>query len=88
MTMAEPKATGAYTDEQGALRCRATANRCLSHRQASELVGRARKHGRVGKAEHCSLCSAWHYHQQGKLQGGVPRPPNKVRQWRRQQGRR
>lgn len=81
--MAEPNLTGAYTDEGGALRCRATGNRCLSHRQAAELVTRARNHGKAGLAKHCTACSAWHYHQEGKLQGRVPRPSNKVRQWRR-----
>lgn len=82
--MNSPQPTGAYTDESGAVRCRATALRCLGHRQATDLVARARNRGELAEAKHCGLCSSWHYHLTGRLQGGRPRTPRRqIRAWKR-----
>lgn len=79
----EPKPTGAFTDETGTLRCRATSARCLGHRQALELVAKARTRAVQADAVHCSLCCAWHYHIVGRMQGGRPRRQGRqVRRWR------
>lgn len=89
MTM-DSKPTGAYTDEAGTLRCRATGKRCLGHRQAAELVGRAHANGdRLADRYHCASCTTWHYTSGGGKRVGKPqrgRAPAKVRRLRRQLG--
>lgn len=89
--MHAPQPTGAYTDEAGTLRCRATGKRCLGHRQAAELVARARTRGETAAERyHCAECSAWHYSRGyiGRRSGKAkaPRAPAKVRRFRRQLG--
>lgn len=80
--MADVQPTGAFTDDGGTLRCRATYNRCLGHRQAIELAAKAAKRGERTTVDHCGLCSAWHYHKVGKLKGRRPRPPRRqMRRW-------
>lgn len=87
MNMATPDAprpTGAYTDDQGTLRCRATGCRCLGRRQALQLVSRARSHGSLTRADHCGSCAAWHYHFIGRLPGGRASKPRRQvqRRWK------
>lgn len=45
----------------GVVTCDASGKRCLSFRQAGELVNRARGRGERVERYHCDACRWWHF---------------------------
>jgi hypothetical protein len=83
VAVAEPRTTGCYTDDGGVARCRATGKRCLSHRQAAELVHGAKARGENVERYHCASCGSWHFGHRGGAIGKPRRRRGIGRAWQR-----